>query len=123
MADRNDLAAEVANRARDAAYVAVGLGILGLQRAQVQRRQLEQKLGAEVDLGERLGELRSLVAAGIQQVDELVEQAVQAVESGLQPLEEQLPAAAREVAQRVVDQARVVGTQLKQLVDREDRAS
>lgn len=119
MADRNDLAAEVANRARDAAYVAVGLGVLGFQRAQVRRKQLEQKLGAEVDLGERLGELRSLVAAGIQQVDGLVEQAVEAVESGLQPLEEQLPAAAREVAQRVVDQARVVGTQLKHLVDRE----
>ena len=47
MPDRNDLtglATEVANRARDAAYVAVGLGVLGLQRAQVQRQEWAKRL-------------------------------------------------------------------------------
>jgi hypothetical protein len=34
--------------ATDAAFVAVGLGVLGLQRAQVRRRELQRQLGALV---------------------------------------------------------------------------
>ena len=30
--------------AKDAAYVAIGLGVIGWQRAQVRRRELEQQL-------------------------------------------------------------------------------
>lgn len=116
MADLNDLTTTVANRARDAAYVAVGLGVLGFQRAQVQRRQLQRRLAPEVDLDQRVSEVRAAVATGVQQLDELLEGAVQAMESTLQPLEDQLPPVAREVAQRVVDQAREVGNQIKQLV-------
>lgn len=115
MADLNDLTTEVAHRARDAAYVAVGLGVLGFQRAQVQRRHV-QRLAGEVDLDQRLSEIRSAVTAGVQQFDELVEGAVQMVETTLHPIEEQLPPVAREIAQRVYDQAREVGGQIKQLV-------
>lgn len=115
MTDRNDLAAAMAHRARDAAYVAVGLGVLGFQRAQVQRRQV-RRLAGEVDLGHRAAELRAALATGVQQFDELMEGAVQMVESSLQPLEEQLPPMAREVAQRVVGQAREVSSQIRQLV-------
>lgn len=116
MPDLNDLTAEVANRARDAAYVAVGLGVLGLQRAQVQRQQLKHRLAGEIDLDQRLSELRAAVTTGVQQIDELVDGAVQAVESTLQPIEEQLPPAAREIAQRVYGQAREVSNQIKHLV-------
>ena len=118
MAELSDLTTEVANRARDAAYVAVGLGVLGFQRAQVQRHQLKARFAGELDLDERLAEVRSAVTTGVQQLDELFEGAVQAVETSLQPIEEQLPAAARELAQRVYDQARDVGVQLRQLVNR-----
>jgi hypothetical protein len=38
--DMNDLSAA----ARDAAFVAVGLGLIGFQRAQVRRRELEQRI-------------------------------------------------------------------------------
>ncbi len=116
MPDLNDLTTEVAHRARDAAYVAVGLGVLGFQRAQVQRQELKKRLAGEIDLDERLSELRSAVTTGVQQLDELVEGAVQAVESSLQPLEEQLPPVARELAQRAYDSAREIGAQLRQLV-------
>lgn len=116
MPDLNDLTTEVAHRARDAAYVAVGLGVLGFQRAQVQRQELKKRLAGEIDLDERLSELRSAVTTGVQQLDELVEGAVQAVESSLQPLEEQLPPVARELAQRAYDSAREVSAQLRQLV-------
>jgi hypothetical protein len=38
--DMNDLSAA----ARDAAFVAVGFGLIGFQRAQVRRRELEQRI-------------------------------------------------------------------------------
>ena len=37
--------------ARDALYVGVGLGVLGFQRLQVQRRELERALGVGVPPG------------------------------------------------------------------------
>jgi|GEM_PF-3927226 len=43
--ERNDLVTEVARRARDAAYVAVGLGVIGLGRAQAARADLARQLG------------------------------------------------------------------------------
>lgn len=49
---------DVSKTARDAAYVAIGLGVLGFQRAQVRRRELMNQLGrASGDLQGRVGEL------------------------------------------------------------------
>ena len=39
----------LASLARDACYVAVGLGVLAFQQAQVRRRQLQQQLSARLD--------------------------------------------------------------------------
>jgi hypothetical protein len=48
--------------ATDAAYVAVGLGVLGFQRVQVRRRELQQQLEAQLgDSGEQLQRLTHLV--------------------------------------------------------------
>ena len=38
--------ADLGRLARDAGYVALGLGIINLQRAQVRRREVEQQLHA-----------------------------------------------------------------------------
>ena len=53
---------DVAKDLRDVAYIAIGLGVLGFQKAQVRRRELaqraqemEQRVGPALkDLGERL---------------------------------------------------------------------
>jgi hypothetical protein len=48
--------------ATDAAYVAVGLGVLGFQRAQVRRRELRQQVEAQLgETGEQLHKLGHLV--------------------------------------------------------------
>ena len=136
MAELHEITDEVATRARDVAYVAVGVGVLAFQRAQVERRQLQQRLGTDLphvegrladvrsalpDLaGVRsavadLADLRSAVATSLQRLDEVVEEATQLIESTLEPLEDQMPAAARELAHRALQQARGVGGQLRGL--------
>jgi len=56
----DDLLSQVSAVATDALYVAVGFGVLGLQRLQVRRRELEAQLPPEVSgllraAGDRLG--------------------------------------------------------------------
>ena len=66
----DDVFSQVSAVASDAFYVAVGFGVLGFQRFQVRRRELEAQLPPEVTgalraAGERLGaavaEVRQLV--------------------------------------------------------------
>ena len=111
--DLSDLVHTVASRARDAAYVAVGLGVLGLQRAQVQRQELARR-SAEMD--QRLADLRAGLGAGGQQLGEWLDTTVQFLESSLEPLEQQLPPQARELAEKARTQLSALGTQLRQVV-------
>ena len=113
LTDLTDLTNEVASIARDTAYVVVGLGVLGFQRAQVQRVELKSKLGQDLGLEERLTGLRTAVYEGVKSIDGFVEHAFQYVESTLEPLEEQLPASARDLAQKARTQAREVRTQIR----------
>ena len=47
---------DVANLAKDAAYVSVGLGVIAFQRLQVRRNELEKAVGDRVKVvEERLG--------------------------------------------------------------------
>jgi len=115
MTEINDLANEVTTRARDAAYVVVGLGVLGLQRAQVQRNEL-QKLANDLASEERLDDVRSRLTCGVRHLDGFVDEAVHFVEAALEPLEEQLPTVARELADLAHAQVRQVREQIRELV-------
>ncbi len=103
----------VAGLARDLAYVAVGLGVLGYQRAQVQRVDLQNRLSQD----QRIDEVRHSVAKGIQHFDDLAESASQFVETTLQPLEDKLPATVTQLTAKAREQAREVRTQIRQLVN------
>lgn len=111
-----EIGREVTRLARDAAYVVVGLGVLGFQRAQVQRHELRTRLEDDLNLDDRLGELRDNLNHQIHQLDELLEGAVHFVESTLEPLEDQLPPAARDLAKRAHFGAREVRSQLRSLM-------
>lgn len=121
MPDRSDLTnlteltRGVGNLARDTAYVAVGLGVLGFQRAQVQRVEFQKKL-QDLDVDVNIDELRTELARQVKLVDGLVEEAFRFVETTIEPLEEQLPDGARQLAKKAHEQARDVRTQLRGLV-------
>jgi len=106
----------VTDLARDAAYVAVGLGVLGYQRVQVQRVELKNKLSQDLALEQRIGGVRQGVAKGINQIDGMAESATNFVESTLQPLEGRLPVSVTQVTARAREQAREVRTQIRQRV-------
>jgi len=106
----------VTDLARDAAYVAVGLGVLGYQRVQVQRVELQNLLSKDASLDQRLGGVRNEVTKGIAQLDELLENATQFIETSLQPLEAQLPASVTQLTTKAFEQTREVRSQIRQRV-------
>ncbi len=107
----------VTDLARDAAYVAVGLGVLGYQRAQVQRVELQNRLSQDFSLDQRTDDVRQGVAKAFQQIDDLAESAAHFVETTLQPLEEKLPPTVSQLTSKAREQAREVRTQIRQLVN------
>ena len=106
----------VTDLARDVAYVAVGLGVLAYQRAQVQRVEIQKRLHEDLPIDQRIGDVRQGVAKGYRQIDDLAESAVQFVESTLQPIEERLPTSVTQVTSKARAQAREVRIQIRQRV-------
>ena len=106
----------VTDLARDAAYVAVGLGVLAYQRAQVQRVEIQKRLNKDVPLDQRIGDVRQGVAKGYRQIDDLAESAVHFVENTLAPIEERLPGSVTQVTTKARQQAREVRIQIRQRV-------
>lgn len=86
---------DLVERARDAAYTAVGFGVLAFQRLQVERRQLAKDLSAAV--------------GGKPGVRRMARQVDKAVDPLLDSVEEKLPDQAR----RLFRQARVAGRALE----------
>jgi uncharacterized membrane protein len=99
----------VADLARDLAYVAVGLGVLGYQRAQVQRVELQNLLAKD----QHLGGVRTELTKGVAQLDDLLEVATQLLETSMLPLEEQLPAALTQLTAKALGQTREVRSQIR----------
>ena len=131
--DLNAVAADVARAARDVAYVAVGAGVLGFQRAQVHRHELGKRLAtaraamadgtASTDgAGEPVSGLCGAIHALDKVVDDTVEGLVTWVEATVTPLEERLPEPGRTVAKQahlVAKQAHVQAREARsQLRDR-----
>jgi hypothetical protein len=120
--DVNDLTKGIAGAARDATYVAVGLGVLGIQRVLVHRQDVQhwlegqQWVPGEGPLEERLGGVRSEVARHADHLDGMVERAMRHVETSLEPFEAQLPEPARSIAHRAHTQAHDVRTRIKELL-------
>lgn len=98
---------ELTKTIQDAAYVAVGFGVLAFQKAQVRRRELEQQVNLT---GEALREQLTKVAA---EAEERIEPVVEAVEASLDQFEERLPESAREVFQQVRTTAKGAGEQFR----------
>ena len=96
---------ELANLAKEAAYVAIGVGVLGFHRAQVRRREFAQaadRAGRARDLQGSMAEARKELAERVKHLDATVGEVLKSIDSTLEPMWQRLP----ESAQAVVHQAR-----------------
>jgi hypothetical protein len=106
----------VTDLARDVAYVAVGFGVLGYQRVQVQRVELQNRLSQDFSLDDRMDDVRHGVAKGYRQIDDIAESATRFFETSLQPIEEKLPPSVTQLTNKARVQAREVRAQIRQRV-------
>jgi methyl coenzyme M reductase subunit C-like uncharacterized protein (methanogenesis marker protein 7) len=112
-----DVTDQVARSARDVLYVAVGLSVLGIQRAQVRRQELTKRLGEpRTVIEERLEEVRWELTKQAKVVDDAVEQVIDRIEASWEPIEEMLPPQARELAQQVRTRSREARDYLRNIV-------
>ena len=103
----------VTDTIKDAAYVTIGFGVLGFQKAQVRRVELTKQLDEQRSVLEaQLAEGRKSVAALAGQVETYVAPVRSQVEQGLDAVEATLPAG----VQDLVKQARSTFHAQEQLV-------
>jgi hypothetical protein len=105
-----DIREDITKTARDAAYVAVGLGVMGFQRAQVRRRELIELAKHQLPAMQApLTEARAELARRVTEFDGRVTELAEKLETRMQPVEHMLPAP----AQALIGQAREAGSQLR----------
>lgn len=99
----------------DAAYVAIGLGVVGLQRVQVARRelmsQLEQQKGS---LEGPIGEARAQFGRAWKELDKAISDFVEKADASVEPLVDRLPdelQSALKRARQTRDQVRTILTE------------
>jgi hypothetical protein len=97
--------ARITKLAREAVDTAVGLGVLGLQRLQVGRVELQKRLTSHETLGAGYSTLRTEALRRAAQADRLLTEALRTVETTFEPMAGRLPEPARHVA--TVAQSRI----------------
>jgi ABC-type transporter Mla subunit MlaD len=102
--------ADIPATLKDAAYVAVGLGVLAFQRAQVQRVELAKQAREE------MGRLSGTVEDRLRTVEERLGGAQEQVDKVLDDLGDRLPEPAADALKTLRTAAREAQDQLRQLV-------
>jgi NAD(P)H-dependent FMN reductase len=124
-----DVTQTITQTMKDTAYVAVGFGVLGFQRAQVARRELTDSLNADTGklqasvkaqvedvsgaVEAQLSEVKTQLAKAVTNLEETLEPVARELEGRLDGVEERLPeqvkavvASARQVAELAAAQVR-----------------
>jgi hypothetical protein len=117
MSELKGVTDDILGTARDAAYVAVGLGVLAFQRAQVRRQELIKALsGTRGDLEGRLGGVREEILSGVKFIDGQLEHVLDTIEASIIPVEDRLPEPARDLVRQARTQANEVRQQIRQFL-------
>ena len=111
-------AEDLTKLAKDVVYVSVGLSVIALQRVQVRRQELRQRLGGQVDPKGQLKSAQKLFDDRVKLVEERLEGVERRFESLLDQLEERLPEQARGVAHQARTVAKDARTQARSLIGR-----
>jgi hypothetical protein len=114
MSELKGVTDDIVGTARDAAYVAVGLGVLAFQRAQVRREELLKALsGSRGEIEGRLADVRDEIGKRVKFIDERFEQVLETIEASMIPLEDRLPEPAKDIVRQARTQAHEVRQQIR----------
>jgi len=112
--DISKAAHDLADVAKDATYVVIGAGVLGFQKAQVQREELRKRLGDPKSTVEvRLASAKADFQQAVHTVDARVEDIIQRIEAAIVPIEDRLPTPARDLAKQAHVQAKEARSQIR----------
>ncbi len=116
--------ADLTKTLKDAAYVTVGLAVLGFQRAQVRRRELARNLRDSRRRLERQGaDLGAQVAQLVRDIDQRAEPVVALVGQRLDDVEGRLPGPARDTLRVARETARQARAEMQARLRPEDDAT
>ena len=112
--DLNKTAADITKAAQDAAYVAIGLGVIGFQKAQVRRQEFQKLIESQVSrqrstVEAPVANYRKEFGKALKEIDKTVSQFIERLDATFEPVAERLPSG----AQAVVHQAREARDQLR----------
>jgi uncharacterized membrane protein YccC len=107
--DFEKTAGDLTKVVQDAAYMAIGLGIMGFQQAQVRRREILEQIERQRAVIETIGDARQDVAKAVKEIDRTMGRVFERLDSSMEPVSELLPPS----AQAVVQQARELRDQLR----------
>lgn len=108
---------DVNKTAQDAAYIAVGFGVIAFQRAQVLRQDLTKSVASDRTwLETQLGDLRGELAKLASRVEEALEPVAKELDSRLDEVEARLPEAARGLVSQARTQAKDAQAQVRSLL-------
>jgi hypothetical protein len=109
---------------KDAAYVTVGLAVLGFQRAQVRRRELTRDLReTRRRLEHRGADVGAQVTRLVRDVDQSLDPLVALVEQGLDGVERRLPGPARDTLRVTREATRQARAEVRARLAPEDRTA
>ncbi len=110
---------DVANLARDAAYVGVGLGVLAFQRAQVQRKELRRSTSTQLtDAKQTVTRLVGQVDDRVRMVEERLEAVEEQLDATIDRVESRLPDPVADASRNARAAARAARTQVRALTSR-----
>jgi uncharacterized membrane protein YccC len=116
---RNDFsktAQDFTKAVEDAAYVAIGLGVLGYQKVQVRRQELLALLNSQRSTFDApLTDVRKEFAKALKEFDRNLSQVIERVDATFEPVEQRLPATAQAVVQQAKEARDQLRTYLTQL--------
>jgi hypothetical protein len=114
-------AKDIATVLTDATYVVIGAAVLGFQRAQVRRQELNKQFAEpRTEIEDRVASIRADLNQALQGLDtrveeiaDRVEDLIVRIESVVAPFEDRLPGQARDLVRQAHDQAREARSQIR----------
>jgi hypothetical protein len=108
---------EVTKTLKDAGYVAVGLGVISFQRAQVRRQELTKQVrGQRAQVEAQLGEARGQLSGLVKTIDDRFAPVRQEIEGRLDIFEGRLPDQAKDLVKTARTLAKDTEGQVRKLV-------